>query len=58
MAKMVECGKVRPDSGCGHVIRAETEDELLRLAGEHAKTHGLAPTPELVAEVKRQIQDV
>ncbi|MEO6044532.1 MAG: DUF1059 domain-containing protein [Tepidiformaceae bacterium] len=58
MAKMVDCGKVNPASGCGHVIRADTEEELLRLAAEHAKTgHNMEATPELVAAVKSHIQE-
>lgn len=58
MTKMIDCGKVNPESGCGHVIRAETEDEVLRLAAEHAKKdHGLEPTPELVEKVKANIEE-
>ncbi len=58
MAKMVDCGKVNPASGCGHVIRADTEQELLRLAAEHAKTgHNMEATPELEAAVKSHIQE-
>lgn len=58
MAKIIDCGKVNPASGCGHVIRADTEEELLRLAAEHAKNdHGMEPTPELVQMVKANIQE-
>ena len=58
MAKIVDCGKVNPASGCGHIIRADTEEELLRLAAEHAKTgHNMEATPELVAAVKSHIQE-
>ena len=56
MAMQVDCGKVRPESGCGHVIQAESEEELMRKVAEHAKTHNLEPTPELVAQVKQHIQ--
>ncbi|MPZ23578.1 MAG: DUF1059 domain-containing protein [Dehalococcoidia bacterium] len=55
--KVIDCGKVNPASGCGHVIRAETEQELLRLAAEHAGTHNLEPTPELMAAVKGHIEE-
>ena len=59
MSKMVDCGQVNPASGCGHVIKAESEDELLKLAAQHAKTdHNMEATPELVAAVKAKIQDV
>jgi predicted small metal-binding protein len=58
MAKMVDCGKVNPASGCGHVIRADSEEEVLRLAAEHAqKDHGMQATPELMNMVKGHIQD-
>ena len=58
MAKTIDCGKVNPASGCGHVIKADTEEELLRLAAEHARSgHGMEPTPELLTQVKSHIQD-
>ncbi len=58
MGKMVECSKVEPSSGCPHVIRGETEEELLRNAAEHAKTHGIVEvTPELMERVKANIKD-
>jgi predicted small metal-binding protein len=57
MAKVIDCGKVNPVSGCGHVIRAETEDELLQLAAEHAKEHGMEPSPELLAQVRSHIEE-
>ena len=37
MAKIIECAKVDPSSGCQHVIRGNTEDEVLKNAMEHAK---------------------
>ena len=58
MTKVIDCGKVNPASGCGHVIRAETEDEVLRQAAEHAaKDHGMQPSPELMAQVKAHIEE-
>lgn len=58
MAKVIDCGKVNPASGCGHVIRAETEEELLRKAAEHAqKDHGMEPSPELLDQVKAHIEE-
>jgi predicted small metal-binding protein len=41
MAKILEYAKVDPSSGCQHVIRGETEEEVLRKAAEHAKEHGI-----------------
>ena len=58
MAKLIDCGRVNPASGCGHVIRADTEEEVLQLAAEHAREHGIREvTPELLAQVKANIQD-
>ncbi len=59
MTMIVDCSKVNPASGCGHVIRAESEEEVLRLAGQHAKeAHGMEATPELVSMVRAQIEEV
>lgn len=59
MTKMIDCAKVNPESGCGHVIRAETEEELMRKVAEHATSdHGLEPTAELIEQVKAHIQEV
>ncbi len=34
MAKILECAKVDPSSGCQHVVRGETEEEVLKKAAE------------------------
>ncbi len=58
MAKILECAKVDPASGCKHIIRGETEEEVLQEAAEHAKTHGIREvTPELIKLVKAHIRD-
>jgi predicted small metal-binding protein len=58
MGKMVECAKVDPSSGCKHVIRGKTDDEVMKNAMEHAKQHGIREaTPELMAKVKAAIRD-
>ena len=58
MAKLLECAKVDPSSGCQHVVRGETEDEVLQKAGEHASEHGIREvTPELMERVKANIRD-
>lgn len=58
MAKIIDCGKVNPASGCGHIIRGETEEEALQKAAEHAQqSHGMQPTPELLATVKQHMTD-
>ena len=56
MSKILDCGKVNPASGCGHVLQADTEEELRKMAAEHAKTHGLEPSPQLMEAVKGQIE--
>ena len=58
MSNMIDCGKVNPASGCGHVIRGETEEEVMRKAAEHAtRDHGMQPTPELMEQVRAHIQE-
>ena len=57
MGKVIYCNKVNPSSECDHVIRGETEDDVLQQAGVHAKEHGLEPTPELIEKVKSSIED-
>ena len=42
MPKMLECAKVDPSSGCTHVVRGETEDEVMQQAAQHGKqAHGM-----------------
>lgn len=57
MAKVIHCNKVNPSSECNHVIRGETEDDVMKQAGVHAKEHGLEPTPELLEKVRGCIED-
>jgi predicted small metal-binding protein len=58
MAKILECAKVDPSSGCKHIVRGETEEEVLQKAAEHAKVHGIREvTPELIERVKANIRD-
>ena len=43
---------------CAHEIRAETEDEVLQQAAQHAQeAHNVTVTPELAAQVRTLIQD-
>lgn len=57
MAKVIYCNKVNPSSECNHVLRGETEEEVLQQARVHAKEHGLEPTPELLEKVRASIED-
>lgn len=43
---------------CAAVIHAETDEEVLAQAAEHAKTvHGLSVTPELAEQIKGLIKE-
>jgi hypothetical protein len=45
-------------SGCSHVVRGETEEELLRNAEEQAKEHGIVQVaPDLLTETETHIQN-
>jgi predicted small metal-binding protein len=57
MPKLIQCGKVNPASGCGHVIRGDSDDDVLQQAAEHAREHGMEPSPELMAQVKAHIEE-
>ena len=58
MAKMVECSKVDPSSGCKEVIRGTTDQEVMQKAAEHAKQHGVRQmTPEMMEKVKANIRE-
>ena len=58
MSKIIDCNKVNPASGCAHVVRGETEEELMRNAAEHAKEHGIIDvTPEVMEMIKANIED-
>jgi predicted small metal-binding protein len=58
MAKQIRCRDAGVD--CDFEARAETEEELLKVCAEHAKTaHGLEQVPpELAAKVRAAIRDV
>lgn len=57
MEKVIHCRDVGFD--CDGVIRANTEEEAIKMAAEHAqKAHGLKElTPEVVAKVKSVMRD-
>lgn len=57
MTKVLHCADVGFD--CEGVIRAETEDEVMSQAAEHARTaHGLEEvTPEVAEQIRSQIRD-
>ena len=54
--KVVRCHDVGFD--CEGVVRAESEEEVLRQVAEHARTvHNVEVTPEMAKQVKGLIQD-
>jgi predicted small metal-binding protein len=59
MAKVLRCRDLGMD--CPKEVRAESEDELLRLAAEHAeRDHGISTAvipPSILAMVKFAIRD-
>jgi predicted small metal-binding protein len=59
MAKVLRCRDL--GMKCTHELRAETEEELLKLAAEHAeKDHGIHASsipPAIMAMVKAAIKD-
>ncbi|HUF54412.1 MAG TPA: DUF1059 domain-containing protein [Dehalococcoidia bacterium] len=58
MAKIIDCNKVNPSGECNHVVRGETEEEVMENAKKHAVEHGFKEvTPELVAHIKANIRD-
>lgn len=58
MGKLLECAKVDPSTGCKHVIYGDTEADVLKRAGDHAKEHNIREvTPELVTRIKALIRD-
>ena len=60
MAKMLRCGDL--GTNCPKEMQADTEEELLRLAAEHAELdHGLSAAmipPSILEMVKAAIKDV
>ncbi len=54
--KTLACGDLVP--GCEAVVRADTEEEILQIAAQHAtEAHGLTVDDGLVAAVKAAIRE-
>jgi predicted small metal-binding protein len=58
--KQLGCLDVDPKGECAFQVRAETEEEVMRLAGEHAKVAHKASSlpPDMVAKVRAAIKTV
>ena len=56
MTKVLRCDDMM--TGCDYVARAESEDELMQKAAQHARdAHGITVSPEVVQQIKRKIRD-
>jgi predicted small metal-binding protein len=57
MTKVVRCSDMVP--GCDYVARAESEDELMQKAAQHAReAHGIQTlSADLVQQIKGKIRD-
>jgi len=54
--KVLKCREVGFD--CNAVIRAESENEILQQAAQHARNvHGVEVTPEIAQQVKTLIRE-
>jgi predicted small metal-binding protein len=54
--KTLRCADIGFD--CTAVVKANTEEEVLKQAAEHAlKVHGVTVTPEMAGEIKTKIKD-
>ena len=58
--KQLGCLDVDPNCGCAFVVRAESEEEVMRIASEHGKlAHQMSDIPpEMAAKVKSAIKSV
>jgi predicted small metal-binding protein len=56
--KYIDCREFPGDIKCSVAIAADTEDELLEAAVQHAvSTHGYQDTPELRNDIRSGIKD-
>jgi predicted small metal-binding protein len=58
--KQLGCLDVNPSGGCAFQVRAESEEEVMRLTGEHAKSmHQMSSIPpDMAAKAKKAIKTV
>jgi predicted small metal-binding protein len=54
--KVLHCREIGFD--CEGIVRAESEEEVLRIAGQHAKSvHNVEITPEMAKDIRPLIRD-
>lgn len=58
--KKLGCLDVNPKGGCAFEVRAESEEEVMRMVGDHAKAmHKMTNVPpEMAAKIKGAIKTV
>ncbi len=58
--KKLGCMDVNPKAGCAFEVQAETEEEVLRLAGDHGKKiHNVSSVPpEMAAKIKSAVKTI
>ena len=55
--KYIDCRQIPSDSNCSVTISADTEQELMEVAVQHAvTTHGHQDTPEFRQQLKQAVQ--
>lgn len=56
--KYIDCREIPSDTNCSVAISADTEDELLEAAVQHARTvHGHQDTPELRSQIRTAVHE-
>jgi predicted small metal-binding protein len=56
--KFIDCREFPSDMHCSVAISADSEEELMKIAVEHAvSTHGHSDTPELRAQLRQLFKD-
>jgi len=57
--KQLNCRDVDAKANCDFMVRAETEEEIMRVASGHAQRHGIREfTPELKEKMRSFIKTV
>lgn len=56
--KYIDCREYPSESGCTVAISADSEDEVVQAAAEHAvKVHGHQDTPELREQLRGMVKE-
>ena len=56
--KFIDCRDYPSDSGCTVAISADSEDEVVEAAAQHAtKVHGHSDTPDLRQQLRQMVKE-